>query len=150
MYTLTKLNPETKINYSPCYDYDMIVDGIKFDVKTKQRTVTPRTDYDCSIVAYSKDKQRCDSYIFTSVTLDRQTNEYTEFYLIGYMPKLDYFNRAVFKKKGEPDGGNNIFKNGKMVEFKIVEDCYNLKYADLNPFEITKSPPNGKFTVMEI
>ncbi len=130
------------IDYSPTYDYDLLVNGVKIDVKTKQRTVAPRYDYDASIVAYSKDKQMCDEYIFTSITIDRETKGFKDFYIIGKMKKYDYFKNSTFMRKGDPDGNNTIFKNGRLQTFKIVEDCYNMKYGQLEELDMdyTKIP----------
>lgn len=42
------------INYNPTYDYDVILQNLKIDVKSKQRNVPPQPNYDASIVAYSQ------------------------------------------------------------------------------------------------
>lgn len=124
------------IDYTPTYDYDMLLGTLKFDVKTKQRTVAPRGDYAASIAAYSKNKQHCDYYAFTSITIDRATNEYTDFYYLGHIRKNNYFKRATFKKKGELDGNNIVNKNGNFKPFTITEDCYNIEYNKLTQYPI--------------
>lgn len=51
-------------------NYDIILaDGLKIDVKTKQTTVEPKLNYDCSISAYNT-KQQCDAYVFARVKKD--------------------------------------------------------------------------------
>ena len=62
----------THFNYTEenTYDYDLVTeDGRKIDVKTKQTTVVPKSNYDCSISA-SNTKQKCDEYIFVRVKSD--------------------------------------------------------------------------------
>jgi len=48
------------------HDY-RLVNGSTFDVKTKDRTVSPRPYYDCSIPLYNHEHQRPDYYIFVSL-----------------------------------------------------------------------------------
>ena len=39
------------------------------------------------------------------------------------MDKIEYFDKAVFKKKGDKDGDNN---------FVIRSDCYNMAITELD------------------
>jgi len=96
------------------YDYDLIIDGDKIDVKTKRTTVRPSEEYNCSISAFNT-TQKCDFYVFVRITEDKK-----KAYVLGYKKKASFFKQAEFGKKGQvdPDG------NGKWV-FK--DDCYNLK-----------------------
>lgn len=143
IHTFSIVNPTvySGIRYEPCHDYDMTFNGVKVDIKTKQRTVPPKLDYDASIVAYSKDMQGCDAYMFTSITVEKGSGRFKDFYMIGLISKEEYFQKATFMKKGDPDGGNMIYKNGQMVPFTIVEDCYNLKYSNLKSVVGKKSIP---------
>ena len=45
------------------YDYDIIKDGVKYDVKTKRCTSEPKPYYECSVAAFNT-KQKCDYYVF--------------------------------------------------------------------------------------
>lgn len=116
----------TDIEYPRSMDYDVLLNGIKIDVKAKQRTVPPRPDYMASIVAYSKEKQKCEWYAFCQINVTK-SGDFTDFYYIGNISKKAYFKKSVFKKKGESDGDNVV--NGKT--FAIREDCYNLSYGSL-------------------
>ena len=100
------------------YDYDLIIDGDKVDVKTKRTTVKPSEEYNCSISAFNT-TQDCNFYVFVRITEDKKTA-----YVLGYKKKTTFFKQAIFGKKGQvdPDG------NGKWT-FK--DDCYNLKIKHL-------------------
>jgi len=126
--------PSDIIVYQPNFEYDITIDTAKVDVKSKERNVPPRGFYAASVAAYKQ--QDCDLYAFTSITVDKQTNKYTDFYYLGHMSKQEYFERATFMKEGEPDG-NNMRWNKKTKQFEpflITEDCYNLEYKHLTQF----------------
>jgi|TARA_R110000787_G_scaffold159001_1_gene272822 hypothetical protein len=109
----------THFNYTEenTYDYDLVTeDGRKIDVKTKQTTVVPKSNYDCSISA-SNTKQKCDEYIFVRVKSDFSVG-----WILGRYNKAEYLSEAVFMKKGEVDPDNN---------FKVRADCYNMKINQL-------------------
>ena len=105
---------------SNTYDYD-IVSGDKFiDVKTKRTKVAPREYYDCSVAAFNT-KQKCSHYVFTRVL-----NDFSKGWLLGWMPKDEYFNSSRFLKKGDRDGDNG---------FIVKSDCYNLPINKLYDIE---------------
>ena len=100
------------------YSYDIILpDGKKVDVKTKQTSVKPLPEYDCSIAKFNT-KQECDMYAFVRVK-----NDLTIGWYLGSMDKKEYFKKAIFMKKGYVDPSNN---------FTVRADCYNMKIEDLN------------------
>lgn len=107
-----------EVKFENNYDYDLVIDGDRVDVKTKRTTVKPNSNYNCSISAFNT-RQKCDFYVFVRITEDKRTA-----YVLGYKKKKAFFKQAVFGKKGEvdPDG------NGSWV-FK--DDCYNLKIKKL-------------------
>ena len=95
------------------YEYDILLsDGEKVDVKTKQTSVTPLPEYDCSVAKYNT-KQLCDSYAFVRVR-----NDFTVGWYLGKINKEDFLQKAVFMKKGDVDPSNN---------YRVRADCYNLK-----------------------
>jgi hypothetical protein len=113
------------------YDYDIVLDGIKVDVKTKQRTVAVAPHHDVSIADYRK--QSCDSYAFCSVTVDIATKTIPlDFYYIGYMETAEFMNKSSFMKKNQLDGGN---RRPDGSAFRITKDCWNLKCNQLNQFD---------------
>ena len=110
------------VDFNSTYDYDLIINGFKVDVKTKKTTVKPKGNYLCSISSFNT-KQKCDYYFFVRITEDLK-----ECYILGYKRKADFFKEATFNKKGEIDPeGNGVWT------FK--DDCYNLKIKMLNQFK---------------
>ena len=113
-----------KINNT--YDYDIVKDEVKIDVKTKRCTSRPKEYYECSIAKLST-HQKCDRYIFVRVLWNKsRPNEWKKAWILGQMDKKEYLKNARFLKKGEVDKSNN---------FTVKADCYNLKISDLHPVE---------------
>jgi len=102
------------------YDYDIIHNDLKIDVKTKRVNTPPRNNYECSIAALNT-KQKCNIYVFTRIL-----NNMKEGWILGYLNKKEYFRRAVFLKEGHVDPSNN---------WKVLTDCYNLPINKLNNIE---------------
>ena len=114
------------IELSNTYDYDMLFNNLKIDVKSKQVTTPPKDHYECSVAALNT-KQECDVYVFTRILPKKWSkNDYSEGWILGYMNKKDYFKTAVFLKKGEVDPSNN---------WKVPTDCYNMPINKLNKME---------------
>jgi hypothetical protein len=92
------------VDFKSTYDYDMIIDGYKVDVKCKATNYQPKDYFNCAIPAIQA-RQKCDFYFFTFATYDFKTC-----YLAGYKQKADYFKESRFVKKGEIDHSNWEFK----------------------------------------
>jgi hypothetical protein len=107
------LNAEIK----DTYDYDLVYSGTKVDVKTKERTVAPKSYYECSVADFNT-KQDCDEYAFVSVL-----NSLKQAWYLGKISKVDFYKNATFHKKGEVDPDNN---------FTFKADCYNIAISQLN------------------
>lgn len=105
------------------YDYDIIKDGRKFDIKTKRCTGEPKSYYDCSVAAFNT-RQRCDEYVF--VRIENIKGKWGRAWILGYYPKDEYFNDARFLKKGQKDGNNN---------FTVKADCYNMEIRNLKKYD---------------
>lgn len=99
------------------YEYDLIVQGKKIEVKAKKRTVKPQPHYYVSIADFNT-TQKCDLYCFVSVMDDLSMA-----YICGWMTPKQFYSRATFYKKGEPDPHDNTFL--------IREDSYNLEIKHL-------------------
>ena len=98
------------------YDYDLKVNDIRIDVKTKQTSVKPLPHYECSIAAFNT-KQDCDGYAFVRVL-----NDFSVGWFLGVLTKQDYFDKATFLKKGEVAPSNN---------YTVKADCYNVRIDEL-------------------
>lgn len=100
------------------YDYDIITpNGYKIEVKTKQTKFTPKENYECSVAA-TNTHQKCDEYAFVRLNIKEK-----KAWILGYLPKNEYYKKADFKKTGDKDPDNG---------FVFKENCYNVKIKDLN------------------
>jgi hypothetical protein len=101
------------------YNYDLIINNKKIDVKTKRTTTIPEENFNCSISSFNI-KQKTEYYFFVRITEDSKTG-----FILGYLSKNKFFEKSTFNKKGEKDENGWIFK----------DDCYNVKIKDLNKFK---------------
>jgi hypothetical protein len=99
------------------YDYDIVYQNVRVDVKTKERTVAPKPYYECSVADFNT-RQNCDEYAFVSVL-----DTLKEAWYLGKISKLDFYKKAIFHRKGEVDPANN---------FTFKADCYNIPISSLN------------------
>lgn len=110
------------VEYLDTYDYDYKVEGRKIDIKSKKTTVIPKGHYNCSVAA-ANTRQKCDYYAFVRIRED-----FLEGYILGYISKKQFYEKAIFFKEGEKDPssyGNWTFKG----------DCYNLPFYSLKKFK---------------
>jgi hypothetical protein len=98
-------------------NYDLVVEEETYDVKTKRCTSEPQPHYECSIAAYNP-TQKCDKYIFVRVM-----KNLTKAWVLGELPKEEYFEKARFLQKGDYDPSNN---------WRCKADCYNVAIDELN------------------
>lgn len=106
------------------YQHDVKMGGTTFEVKSKDRTVDPRLDYEASVANFNT-SQRADYYVFCSIFRDKASGEYTHGHVIGMIPKSEYKEKATFLRKGDIDPSNG---------WVVSADCYNLRYEDLARF----------------
>lgn len=104
------------------FNYDMVLEGIKIEVKTKHCTSPPRPEYECSVAAFNT-KQECDFYVFVRVMKDL-----SRAWILGKKRKDDYLGEATFHKKGQEDPNSSL-----EPKFKFTADCFNMKISDLMP-----------------
>ena len=107
------------VDHTSTYDYDMIIDGHKIDVKCKATNYEPKDYFNCAIPALQA-RQKCDFYFFTFATYDFKTC-----YLAGYKQKAAYFKESRFVRKGEIDHSN----------WKFKADNYIVQIKNLNKFQ---------------
>jgi len=104
------------------YEYDIVYNNITYDVKTKRCTSPPRPFYDCSIADYNT-KQACNRYVF--VRIENINGRWGRAWVLGWIPKGEYFEKARKLTKGDVDGSNG---------FVVKADCHNLQIKELNSF----------------
>lgn len=99
-------------------DYDVVrSDGLTADVKTKRCSGKPESHFECSIADFNT-RQKCDYYIFVRVQKD-----FTKAWIVGELPKKEYFEKAIFIQQGQFDPANN---------WRCKADCYNVPISKLN------------------
>ena len=104
-------------NESNTYDYDLVRDGERIDVKTKRCNTRPFPHYDCSVAAHGAN-QNCDSYIFVRILTDT-----SRAWILGSIPKQDFYTKATKYKRGDIDPASG---------FTSKADCYNLPISELS------------------
>lgn len=103
------------------YDYDVKYGSTTVDVKTKERTVAPRYNYNCTVADFNT-RQKCDEYAFVSVLSDL-----TYAWYLGKIKKESFYEKAIFYKEGEFDPDSPPTK-----DFYFRADCYNIPISSLN------------------
>lgn len=116
-------NVALKGKISHTYNYDIIKDDKKIDVKTKRCTSAPRPHYECSIAELST-HQRCDAYVFVRVEWFKENpNAWKRGWILGQISKDEYFENACYLEKGDTDPANGWI---------VSANCYNLPINQLH------------------
>jgi hypothetical protein len=105
---------------SNTYDWDVRHKDKYLEVKTKDTTAYPKGSYEVSVAGYNT-KQKCDYYVFVRILTDLSSG-----WILGYMPKKEYYEKARKMTKGQIDGTNN---------FEVKADCWNMFISDLKPIK---------------
>lgn len=110
-----------EVEWPPSYDrhnYDLFFNGLKIDVKTKERNYTPRPYFEVTVGKEGMGTtQECDIYFGVSVN---PKESYNEAWLVGYLHKKEFFDKAVF-----------FAHEGKFSQ--IPTDRYNVEFSKLRP-----------------
>lgn len=103
----------------------------KVEIKTKDRTVIPKSHYECSIPLYNHSHQRAHYYVFLSLLRDK--NESTEklkrfkyAYILGFANKELMRKYGVLWKAGDVDPSNGT---------RFWTSCVNIKIENLLSLE---------------
>lgn len=107
------------------YHFDLILRGLlplTVDVKTKRQSYNnpPQPHYFATVCAKNIE-QVCDIYWFVRVH-----NSGEKAWMLGWLPKKEFFRIAVFFPKGADDPTSHC-------GWKFKEDCYNVPIKDLWP-----------------
>lgn len=107
------------------YDYDLLIGRYKIDVKTKRYTAkfTPTPKWNLNVPDFNT-TQKCDYYCFLGLADDHSVG-----YIYGFIRPQDFYQKAIFGKKGAIDPrGNGIWR--------YRADCYNILIEQLRPPKI--------------
>jgi len=102
--------------YLGTHDFDVLLDGIRFEIKTKETSVKPKPYYMCS-VCDANTKQDADYYVFCRAISSKNIG-----WILGAYPKKKYFCEAQFCKKDDHDPDN---------DFYVKADCWNMQIKTL-------------------
>ena len=103
------------------FNHDIkVLNNLKVEVKTKDRTVLPQPFYECSVANFNATQ---DTHIYVFCSLLREKSSYRKGYILGYLSPKIYKEKAKFMRAGDFDPSNGML-------FKA--DCYNLPISKLN------------------
>jgi hypothetical protein len=123
------------INYTPNLEettHDYVVNNqLTIDVKTKDRTVVPKIDYDNSAPFYNHTHQQPDYFFFISLKRDRtnKSDDIRRFYsayLVGAISYEELDAVGILFRQDEED-----WRNGT----KFWTDCLNVEVGQLIPLK---------------
>ena len=101
---------EPSLIFSTSHDFE-INSGKRIEVKTKDRTVKPREDYECSVPLYNHSHQNVDYYIFVSLLrdvnrIDLDLERFQCAYVVGVCNQKMLADHGVTRENGETDTRN--------------------------------------------
>lgn len=116
-------------------NFDLIINGIKVEVKSKDRTVPGATWHDASVSGHNP-YQKTDIYYFVSMQRPKNiidgrdvydVNLLHTAYLMGYIRKSDFFTKAAFYTEGsrDPRATQRQIEQGKGI---YLCDTYSMRY----------------------
>ncbi len=121
------------IPFIPVYEktHDLVIAGRRVEVKTKDRTVPPRGDYECSVAEYNYGYQNADRYLFVSLLKTSNVSDVSKFhsaYVLGWCTKEELEDPLISKywAKGDVDPSNG---------WTVKTSCINIRIDRLRPFE---------------
>lgn len=107
-------------------NHDLLVDSLRVEVKTKERTVPPRPNFDCSVAAYLHGKQAPDRYLFVSLLGNPARSgvaRFTRAWVLGTIEGDRFWQSAERWVKGQHEASNT---------WTCSEDCYSVKASALD------------------
>lgn len=104
------------------YDYDLLINGYKVEVKANKGKAAPPDFFEYGFLAKNT-KQKCDFYFFILIKEDL-----SDAFLLGFKSRSEFFQKAKFYKSGDP----------MISGFKIVHDTYAIKVSEMDRFKFDK------------
>jgi len=84
--------------HSGDFNFDLLIDGSKIEVKTMEVNATPKEYHECNVSLYNAEQQ-CDYYLFLNVDSNHSTA-----YIKGYVSKQRFKKIRQLRLKGEKNG----------------------------------------------
>ena len=115
---------DTKLQHD--YEYDILHDGKRIDVKTMRRKDAPLKTHDCRVTIHGH-MQECDVYVFASVAYNEESEKFEMgATLCGWATK-DEVEGWKQVKKGEVDSD--------FAGFRERSDAFKSKYINLRSMD---------------
>jgi len=106
--------------------FDLMVEGEKWEIKTKERTVEPKPYYDCTVPAYNHEHQQPAVFCFVSLRSTGKSDDMHRFvdaHILGTMRLDELTSRARYLT---PDSQPDF--NGWVPTIA----CYNIRVEELD------------------
>ena len=126
--------------YSTRYDYKLVNSGATFDVKTKDRNVEPRKDYDCTVPLYNHRHQDAIFFLFVSLQKNKKRKkgglkEFEFAYIVGSISNDELDQVGIPYLRDEQDWTNGTVMwtsvlNVRMYQLISIADTCDLFQAD--------------------
>lgn len=116
------------------YQYDLVFNNMRIDVKTRGCTSKPREHYLVGVSTVTR-RQNCDIYVFARVL----TTNYSTAWLLGWTGREEFYDLATFFAKGQidPTGGG---------VFKFAEDGYQMPISELHRMPVLRESAYSKIS----
>ena len=104
--------------------HDLLLDGMTLEVKTKDRTVDPKVDYEASVPLYNHSHQTPDRYVFVSLKRNKRVSGLEKFeyaFLLGTITLDGLHEVGVTRTNNDRTGSGKAFWT----------DCINVFHYDL-------------------
>ncbi len=91
--------------------WDIIIGALKYDIKTPESIRFPLGSYRCNIsrLLFNKNKPN-DGYIWIFMIPRPEKTPPYDWRVVGWMPKDEFFEKALFHKKGDKSITSNKFR----------------------------------------
>ena len=118
----------TPHNDKEIYNYDMLWNGQRVEVKTMNLYNPPKNTTDCCTTTYYD--QKCDMYFFVGLLHDK-----SKAWIEGYIYSKEFYDKADYIKKGTVRGDGFKYKwDNWVVKVKDLVSVEDNKPSDLSEF----------------
>lgn len=108
--------------------WDIVIGDLKYDIKTHESVSFPLTNFRCNIsrTLFNKHKPN-DGYIWIFMIPRPEKSPPYDWRVVGWMPKDEFFEKALFHKKGDKSITGN--------KFKYFAPLYDVAIRQLYPYK---------------
>jgi hypothetical protein len=116
--------------------HDIVVHGKRWEIKTKERSVEPRLEFDCTIPDYNADHQDPEVYVFVSLlSKDRRSDDLLRFesaWILGAISSEYFHEICTTHAPSDPPDVNG---------WVPTVACHNVPANALHPIHLLRSTP---------